>query len=129
MSLVDDVFATAKQTATAIGKKSAEFYDLAKYKVKETELNGAIRKKFELLGKEAYDASKKGKDVEGGALVCEIDELLEKLQEVKDRIAEFKNIIRCESCDAYNPEGSKFCNECGASFSIDIPVDPVDSAE
>jgi len=118
MGIMDDVITGAKQTATTIGKKSAEFYDFAKLKVLLAETKSNLSKKYEALGKITYEAEKSGAFADTTEIIVSIDILKEKITELEDKLAEHKNFIRCESCDAYNTIGSKFCNDCGASFNI-----------
>jgi len=60
MSFLDDVISTGKNVVSAAGKKTDEAVRFSKLKIKESQLNGDIKNKFEKLGALIYQMAKSG---------------------------------------------------------------------
>ncbi len=125
MSFLDDVFNTTKNVAAAAGKKTDVAVQISKLKIKEAQVNGDIKAKFEKLGSLIYQMKKTDeKDSEAfDALVAELDECYAKLDEISEKVDEYKNEVSCPDCGVKTKRDNNFCPKCGAKLP-ERPVEP-----
>lgn len=118
MSFLDDVISTGKNVVSAAGKKTDEAVRFSKLKIKESQLNGDIRNKFEKLGSLIYQMAKSGeKDSEQfDALVTELDDCYAQLEEIGKQFDELRNEVTCPSCGAKSKLDNSYCPKCGAKL-------------
>lgn len=130
MSFLDDVFNTTKNVAVAAGKKTDVAVQISKLKIKEAQVNGDIKAKFEKLGALIYQMKKTDeKDNEAfDALVAELDECYAKLDEIGEKIDEYKNEVSCPDCGVKSKRDNNYCPNCGAKLP-ERPVEPEVSEE
>jgi ribosomal protein S27AE len=115
MEFLDEVINKAKKVADVAGKKTDDAVQYSKLKIKEAQLNGDIRNKFEKLGSLIYQMAKsddKNND-EFDALIAEIDECYEKLSDIDGKIDELKNEVTCPKCGKKTKRENEFCPKCG----------------
>lgn len=108
----------AADTARVAGKKAGQMVDVAKLNVQLFDLNGDYNEVMRQLGQVMYDTHK-GQATEGEAvtqLLVKADELLEKIAEVKARIADLRQAQACPACGAPCGKGDKFCRTCGQAL-------------
>lgn len=108
----------AADTARVAGKKAGQMVDVAKLNVQLFDLNGDYNEVMRQLGQVMYDTHK-GQAPEGEAvtqLLVKADELLEKIAEVKARIADLRQAQACPACGAPCGKGDKFCRTCGQAL-------------
>ena len=108
----------ANQTARAAGKKAGQMVDVAKLNVQLFDLNGDYNEVLRQLGQVMYDTHK-GQAPEGDPvtqLLAKADELVEKIAEVKARIADLRQAQICPACGAPCGKGDKFCRTCGQAL-------------
>ncbi len=117
-SVFDDFLGKAKDVADAAGKKTGELVEISKLKLQCVKLNSAIKERYEKLGSAVY--SMKKSDYENPELISsmveEITELLDKLNETSEKIADIKNISICSCCGAKNPPENVYCAKCGSKL-------------
>lgn len=118
MSFLDDVISTGKNVVSAAGKKTDEAVRFSKLKIKESQLNGDIRNKFEKLGSTIYQMAKSGeKDSERfDALVAELDDCYAQLEEIGKQFDELRNEVTCSSCGTKSKIDNSYCPKCGAKL-------------
>lgn len=118
MSFLDDVISTGKNVVSAAGKKTDEAVRFSKLKIKESQLNGDIKSKFEKLGALIYQMAKSGdKDNEQfDEYIAEIDDCYEQLAGIEKQFDEMRNEVTCPSCGAKSKDDNSFCPKCGAKL-------------
>ncbi len=108
----------AADTARVAGKKAGQMVDVAKLNVQLFDLNGDYNEVLRQLGQVMYDTHK-GQAPEGDPvtqLLAKADELVEKIAEVKARIADLRQAQICPACGAPCGKGDKFCHTCGQAL-------------
>lgn len=127
MSQFDQFIKQAKSAADAAGKKTSEFVELSKLKLSLGQIRSKIKEKEEKLGNTVYLMHKEGyqNDEFVEAAVNELDELIEQLTEVEEKINRLKKTISCPCCGAANPFESLYCGQCGCKLNNDSQVDDV----
>lgn len=108
----------AADTARVAGKKAGQMVDVAKLNVQLFDLNGDYNEVLRQLGQVMYDTHK-GQAPEGDPvtqLLTKADELVEKIAEVKARIADLRQAQICPACGAPCGKGDKFCRTCGQAL-------------
>lgn len=108
----------AADTARVAGKKAGQMVDVAKLNVQLFDLNGDYNEVLRQLGQVMYDTHK-GQAPEGDPvtqLLAKADELVEKIAEVKARIADLRQAQICPTCGAPCGKGDKFCRTCGQAL-------------
>lgn len=123
MSFLDDVFNTTKNVAVAAGKKTDVAVQVSKLKIKEAQINGDIKAKFEKLGALIYQMAKSGeKDNEQfDAYISEIDGCYDELANIEKQFDELRNEVTCPGCGAKCKDENSFCPKCGTK----LPEKPV----
>lgn len=118
MSFLDDVISTGKNVVSAAGKKTDEAVRFSKLKIKESQLNGDIKSKFEKLGALIYQMAKSNeKDNEQfDALIAEIDGSYEELAQIEKQFDELRSEVTCPGCGAKCKDDNAFCSKCGAKL-------------
>ena len=115
MAWFDVVKDTAAKTAKIAKSKSGELYEITKLSISINEIESKIDKLFKNVGILAY------RDYENGAVVSEdiaeiiqdIDSKFREVEELKNKINELKSVSACPKCEATNPKGANFCQNCG----------------
>ncbi len=118
MSFIDDVINTTKSVAATAGKKTDEAVQFSKLKIKEAQLTGDVKSKFEKLGEMVYQMAKSGEksNEEFDALIAELDECYEKLEEIDAKFDELKKEVTCPGCGAKTKRENNYCPKCGAKL-------------
>ncbi|MCM1164438.1 MAG: hypothetical protein NC299_00150 [Lachnospiraceae bacterium] len=118
MSLLDDVINTGRNVVSAAGKKTDEAVRFSKLKIKESQLNGDIKNKFEKLGALIYQMAKSGeKDNEQfDAYIAEIDGCYEELNGIAKQLDELRNEVTCPGCGAKSKDENAYCPKCGTKL-------------
>lgn len=126
MSFLDDVISTGKNVVSAAGKKTDEAVRFSKLKIKESQLNGDIKSKFEKLGALIYQMAKSGeKDNEQfDAYIAEIDGCYDELADIEKQFDELRNEVTCPGCGTKCKDENSYCPKCGAK----LPEKPVPEA-
>jgi rRNA maturation endonuclease Nob1 len=118
MSILDDVLNKTKTAVDITAKKTGELVELTKANVKIMDTQNTIDKAFAEIGKMVYNSSKGRGDYaeEIEQKIAAIDELNEKLNELREEIASIKGIIVCRSCGKENSVSNAYCSACGSSL-------------
>ncbi len=115
MAMFEDVLSRAKSMAQSAGKKTEELVGMAKLRVQIGDLRREISSLYEGLGRLVYDSRTTEESVDDliDACVAQLDEQLKELARLEERVMESKNVIRCDTCGAFNANDATFCNQCG----------------
>ena len=118
MSFLDDVISTGKNVVSAAGKKTDEAVRFSKLKIKESQLNGDIKNKFEKLGALIYQMAKSGeKDNEQFEwYISEIVGCYDELANIEKQFDELRNEVTCPGCGAKCKDENTYCPKCGAKL-------------
>ena len=118
MATFEDVVTKAKSVAETAGKKTSDFIEVARLKVDAAEMEKDIASTLEGLGRLVYESRKSDKDITTlvDDCVMKLDERYAQLRELRLKIDEYRNKVRCASCGAMNPEDAVFCKKCGAKI-------------
>ncbi len=121
MGLLDDVIVNAKSAADAVGKRATQFVDVSKLRISAADLNNEISKRFESLGRAAYEAKKTDNDASDltAESVKAIDELYEQLDAVNAQLAAAREKMICKNCGQENAQDAVYCSRCGRKLSDD----------
>ena len=105
----------AKDVADIAGKKTGEFVSISKLKLQELQINRKISSLYEQLGRATYQLHKNSYENEEliSSLEQEIDEQLEALAEVDEKLCDMKNLVNCPCCHAKNSRDAVYCSKCG----------------
>lgn len=125
MSIIEEVVVKTRAAFGAAGKKTGEIVELKKLQISAIEINNEIKKKFEALGKNVYDAKKTDSDTEELVRqnITTIDQLYARLALTKEKIYLLKNIVKCSNCSAANVNTAIYCNKCGSKL-VTEPAEP-----
>lgn len=124
MGLLEDVVLNAKTAVNAVSKKAGKIVDVSKLRLNAANLNNEISKRFEALGRVAYDAKKNGSDASTLVEECvlSIDSLYEQLDAVNAQLAATRSQVVCHKCGEENPANAVYCCKCGQRLWDDIPA-------
>ncbi len=130
MSFIDDVINTTKSVAATAGKKTDEAVQFSKLKIKEAQLTGDVKGKFEKLGEMVYQMAKSGEksNEEFDALIAELDECYDQLAEIGNKFDELKKEVTCPGCGAKTKRENNYCPKCGTKLP-EPPAPPVEKVE
>lgn len=120
-SAFDDFVLKAKGLADAASKKTGELVEISKYKYESIKVNGEIKKLYEQLGSTVYAAKKYAYDSEEmiEEIVTEIDDCMDRLDEINEMIGAMKKTAVCPVCGNKNEASSSFCSKCGTRLDGD----------
>lgn len=112
----------AKDNASKITKqivdKTGNIVGQTKLAFAANETEDKIKDIFAELGKTVYEKYKADGDI------CEcmeerckkIDVLYEEVAELRSKLAELKDSIKCQNCGEFNKKSADFCSKCGNSL-------------
>ena len=106
---------TAADTARAAGRKAGQMVDVAKLNVQLFDLNGELNDVLRQLGQVMYSVHRgesRG-DESIPDLLARADELNEKIDGTKERMAALRQSRTCPACGAVCAREDKFCRACG----------------
>lgn len=114
----DNLLGKAKSAADATGKKAGEVVELSKCKLQAVQIGNDIQEQYKKLGSAVYSMTKAEYDNPElvSAIVEEIDQLIEKLNETESKIASLKKNLKCPCCGENNPMSAKYCSHCGCNL-------------
>lgn len=118
MSTFDNLMDKARNVAGVASKMTSEMVESSKNKMQAFKINTNIQRAYEKLGSIVYDSAKFGTDSTSLVKACveEIDQMLEELEEINNRIQEGRPGLVCASCGSLNPATASYCAKCGASL-------------
>lgn len=117
-----NVWEKTKDVADTAGKKAGDAVELSKYKIECIKLDSEIKKLYEQLGSSVYSMKKGGYENRDliDSLSEEIDEAMERLRELNDKIADVKKQNVCPVCKTKNPKENFYCAKCGSKIKSEF---------
>ena len=111
----EDMFTSARKFAGAAEKKTDELVELSRLKYRSVQLSSDLKGLYADLGSAVYSMVKAGYENSElmDALIEEIDEVSEELEQVRKGIAACKNMKACPACGVQNPKEANYCLKCG----------------
>ncbi len=90
-----------------------------RFAINETE--SKVTELYEEIGRAVYgEYLKTGEAGENMLDRCErIDKLFEEIDDLKEKLAELKQSVKCPACGEYSQNGSLYCPHCGAALNYD----------
>ncbi len=119
MKTWEDLVTTAKDLATAAGRKAVDIADVAKMKLKIAENEKAIEATLAAIGRLLYDARRRDGDLQEDTLE-ELMKQVDELNAANERLQAEVDNVRCRKtcavCGAANPESATYCSKCGKAL-------------
>lgn len=119
---MDDFFERAKggfqKTVEAISKKSSEFIAISQCKSAIGIAEDNLAKNYEEIGRYVYE-NFVSDDIADGFIdgKCErIKELQDEISNLKEKLAEIRNLKECPSCGQECSFDAVYCSSCGYEF-------------
>ncbi|MDP4132912.1 MAG: zinc ribbon domain-containing protein [Bacillota bacterium] len=102
-------------------RKSGEVVNVAKLKIKETELESRLENLFTAIGRAMYTEHQEETDssVEISGILEEIDKLKSELYECKEEINKLTKMNTCPGCGKTVSDEAKYCSECGTNMKTE----------
>ncbi|MDD6484328.1 MAG: hypothetical protein PUF72_07120 [Clostridiales bacterium] len=125
---------SAKDTASKLTKqlvdKTSNVVGQTKLTFAANETEHKINELYADLGKTIYEQYKDGGEVCDCMLErCQkLDDLNEEATEIRAKIAELKDSIKCE-CGEFNKKTADFCSKCGKHLKHDEPENSYEDSE
>lgn len=123
MNLLDNIGKKVANTYKTAAKASGEILEETKLRLAVVTEQGKIDELYEKLGAKVYKMFENGQSLgEEFELECnEIQAIKEKIDTMKGKISELRNIKLCPKCRDEIDLECKFCPSCGAKQEI---IDP-----
>ena len=90
MTTFEDILCKGKNAAECVGKKATDLVEVTKLKMEAAETEKDIASTLEMNAKVA---------------------------ELRGKIDEYNNVVRCPQCSAVNTDDSAFCKKCGTKLA------------
>ena len=115
MGFLEDSVILAREFIDATGKKSGELVEAQKLKLAIAKFRSQLSEDYQTLGRLANDAAKNGTDIDEvhAAIILAIDEKLEKVARLQEKLAGVKGLRICDQCGCSNPSAAEYCCRCG----------------
>lgn len=119
MSVVENALIKARQIAGVATRKTGNAVEVSKLKLQAVQINSMIQSTYERIGTLTYDQEKSGIDNQEIIAVCirEVDNLFVSLNEVNEKIHQYKAGVSCTRCQTANLVSAVYCQSCGSNLS------------
>lgn len=131
MSVLDNITKRVTDTAKAAARKSGSVVEVTKLNININTEEEKIRKIYTDIGKQLYEDYNEGKIV-GEKLLehcMKIDEIIEGIADMRDKILELKNIKACPSCGMELDIEMEYCYKCGRKQEVPKPLEIIKQDE
>lgn len=115
MTLFNEIKNKVTQTAKSAMQKSNEIFEITKINMSIGDAQLQMDKLFRDVGKIIYDAYREGDQFsdEITKKCSQVDNLVEQIKEMKERVAQLKKVKICPNCESENQPDAVFCSKCG----------------
>jgi ribosomal protein L40E len=115
MSFWDSFGRKAKEAAQEVAKKSGELVEVTRLNISISNEEDKVRKLYLEMGKKIYDTYRGSQPVDNEfEEICKkIDNIMENIESMKQKILEIKNIKLCVNCGKELEQDAAFCAKCG----------------
>ena len=121
----------AKQVTKQVVRKTNDAVSHTKIRFAINETEGKVTELYEEIGRAVYgEYLKTGETSEDMLDRCvRIDKLFEEVDDLKEKLAELKQSVKCPNCGEYNKNGSLYCSHCGAAIDYTEDADAEEEIE
>lgn len=115
VSVLDSITKKVTDTARAAAKKSGSVVEVTRLNMSINAEEDKIRKIYTEMGKQLYEDHTEGKAV-GDRLLehcLKIDEIIDNIDGMREKILELKNIKACPNCGMELDIDMEYCYKCG----------------
>lgn len=115
MSVLDNITKKVTDTAKAAAKKSGSVVEVTKLNMNINTEEEKVRKVYSDMGRMLYEDYTEGKNV-GERLLehcVKIDEIIQGIDDMKQKILELKNVKACPNCGMELEVDMTYCYKCG----------------
>lgn len=115
MDFIDDAVNKTKEVFDVVSKKTGEVINTGKIKYEISSLKAKAQKDYEKLGMIFYEQLKEeeGLSEEIAAIMEDINEKQEKIEELNAALKKLKDCVFCSKCGAPQEKTAAYCNVCG----------------
>ncbi|MDK2798456.1 MAG: hypothetical protein PWP27_36 [Clostridiales bacterium] len=116
MSIINEMKNKVTHTAKSAIQKSNEIVEVTKLNIAMGDAQSRIDGKLKDIGKVIYDIYKSGEILseEITAKCLEIDEIVQEIDKMKEKLALLRKIKICPNCGKENETDAFFCSKCGS---------------
>ncbi|MGE5614715.1 MAG: hypothetical protein ACM3XR_09940 [Bacillota bacterium] len=125
MSVLDNITRKVTDTAKAAAKISSSVVEVTRLNMSINAEEDKIKKLYTEMGKLLYEDYCDGRTVEGKLLekCMKIDEIIENIDEMREKILELKNVKACPNCGTVLEMEMEYCHKCGRKQEVPEPKD------
>lgn len=125
MALWDDIARSAKDAAAYTAKKAGELTNVAKLKMSIRSEENNLDKCFAEIGNMYYAYQRQGEDhtAEIAALLMEADQIVAKIESLRESLAKVQNSSICPGCNAQVTTDFAYCPLCGEKLDREAPAE------
>ena len=113
MALFDEIGKKISRTGQEAVKQTKVMANVAKYNGNIGTLEKKIQEIFLELGRQYYQEHQQDLETEFLTQITEINECLDEIQELREKIQQEKGVTICSKCGAEVNSNSLFCSSCG----------------
>jgi hypothetical protein len=115
----------AKKVTKQVVRKTNDAVSQTKINFAINETESKVTEIYENMGRNIYrEYLKSGEAEESMIESCiQIDKLFEEIDDLKEKIAELKQSVKCTECGEYNKNGAAYCSTCGAQLNTEQDSD------
>ncbi len=131
MALFDDLKSKVTEMSKSAMQKSNEIVEVTKINLAIGDAQSEIDKVLKDVGEIIYGAYQEGanfgEEIESKCI--KVDEIIENINGMKEKLAELKKVKICPNCEGENEPNATFCSKCGNKMDTDVDEVVVEEVE
>ena len=122
---------SAEKVTKQVVRKTNDAVSQTKLSFAINETENKISEVYENIGRAVYrEYLASGEAGESMIEDCkQVDKLLAEIDDLKEKVAELKQSVKCKGCGEYNKNGSVYCSKCGVKLGEDVSADDAHETE